>query len=242
MTDPESNCFQWLEDLRVLFIEGEDEQRATIPSNASIKLHGKKLKKERDTIKRIGLQLKGLDSKSISDICKGKTSKITFALYVEKRNLFKFAKENQSYLTQLINKYKNKINYTYKKANSYAQTGIGSMFTFISSVTGLISYATGTGNVAVSLVGGLVGIMLLLTNPPISVDENKDMIEKLNKELSIVTGIQDMDIKLIETDPDTYDFRVTVQRKSLVEAKKDHKGEKVPFLAKPTSRPQKFKF
>ena len=28
MTDAESNCFQWLEDLRVLFIEGEDEQRA----------------------------------------------------------------------------------------------------------------------------------------------------------------------------------------------------------------------
>lgn len=83
--------------------------------------------------------------------------------------------------------------------------------------------------------------MLLLTNPPISVDENKDMIEKLNKELSIVTGIQNMGIKLIE-DSNTYDFRVTISRKSLVEAKKDDKGEKVPFLAKPTSRPQTFKF
>ena len=44
MTDAESNCFQWLEDLRVLFVEDEDEQRATIPLNGSITLHGKKLK------------------------------------------------------------------------------------------------------------------------------------------------------------------------------------------------------
>jgi len=233
--DAESNCFQWLEDLRVLFTEGEDEQRATIPSNGPTIPHGENLEKERDTIKSIGLQLKGLDSKSISDICEGKKSKITFALYVEKRTLFKFAKENQSYLTQLINKSKNKIQYTYRKANWYAQKGVGSMFTFFSGVTGLISYLTGTGNVAVSLIGGLVGIMLLLTNPPISVDENKDMVERLNKELSMVTGIQDMDIKLIEADPNTYDFRVTVQRKSLVK-------KKIDALAEPTSRPVQFKF
>ena len=73
MTDAESNCFQWLEDLRVLFIEDEDEQRATIPENGPTIAHGKE--KQRavqilcENIKSIGLTLKGLDSKIISDVC-----------------------------------------------------------------------------------------------------------------------------------------------------------------------------
>ena len=243
MTDAESNCFQWLEDLRVLFVEDEDEQRATIPLNGSITLHGKKLKRERDTIKRIGLQLKGLDSRSISDICKGQTSEITFALYVKKKKLFQFAKENQSYLTQFINEIINKIKFTYRKVSSVAQNIIGKMFGFISLVTGIVTVTTENNpvSVAVSFVFGFLGFMLYLTSPPRSVDENEEMIEKLKEALSTVTGIQNMGIKLIE-DSNTYDFRVTISRKSLVETKKTDKGEEVPFLAEPTSRPQKFKF
>ena len=134
------------------------------------------------------------------------------------------------------------MKFTYRKLSSVAQNTIGAMFGFISLVTGIVNVATENNpvSVAASFVFGLLGFMLYFTSAPKSIDENEEMIKKLNKALSTVTGIQNMGIKLIE-DSNTYDFRVTISRKSLVEAKKDDKGEEVPFLAEPTKRP-KFKF
>lgn len=243
MTDAESNCFQWLEDLRVLFIDGEDEQRATIPLNGPTISHGKEKQRDvqilREKIKSIGLQLKGLDSKSISDVCKGQasggTDKITFALYGKEDKLMEFARSNQNWYDRFLNKIKENYDYSYKKTIKFVQQIGGMSATLFGSVYALLGYASGSGDEAVGLVAVLIGFAILLTNAPkMPKREREQIIKEIKKQLSIATKIKNIDIELIEAEG-TYEFRVIVQRKSLVEKKKD-------ALAEPTSRPVQFKF
>lgn len=243
MTDAESNCFQWLEDLRVLFIEDEDEQRATIPENGPTIAHGKEKQREvqilREKIKSIGLQLKGLDSKSISDVCKGQTSggtdEITFALYGKEDKLLKFARSNQSWYDRFVNKIKENYDYSYKKTMKFVQQIGGMSATLFGSVYTLLGYASGSGDEAVGLVAVLIGFAILLTNAPkMPKREREQIVQEIKKELSRATKIKNIDIRLVEAEG-TYEFRVIVQRKSLVEKKMD-------ALAKPTRRPAQFKF
>lgn len=230
----EENCFQWLEDLRVLFIEGEDEQRATIPLNAPTKPHGKGKEKElqslREKIKSLGLQLKGLDSKSISDICKGEADKITFALYGKEDELLKFTKKKQTFVKSVYNEWRDKVDFTVDKALRNAKRIGGMSLGFLGSVSTLLGFTSlGIGNQAVGLVTVFVGFAILITNVPQMPKRYKDQILKdLKQELSNVTKIENMDVNLIMTE-DTYEFRVIVQRKSLL-------GEKVGALARPTQR------
>ena len=231
--EEEENCFQWLEDLRVLFIEGEDEQRATIPLDAPTRPHGKGKEKEirslREKIKSIGLQLKGLDSKSISDICKGEADKITFALYGKEDELLKFTKNKQTLVDSFLNKWRDNIDYTIDKVLRGAKRIGGMSAALFGSVYTLLGYTTGIGNEAIGLVTVFVGFAILLTNAPTMPKRYKDQILKdLKQELSNVTKIENLDVNLIRT-KDTYEFRVIVQRKSLL-------GEKVGALARPTRR------
>ena len=230
----EENCFQWLEDLRVLFIEGEDEQRATIPLNAPTKPHGKekekKLQSLREKIKSLGLQLKGLDSKSISDICKGEADKITFALYGKEDELLKFTKNKQTLVTSAYNAWRDQVDFTWNKALRNAKRIGGMSLGFLGTVSTLLGFTKlGIGNQAVGLVTMFVGFAILITNVPEIPKRYTDQILKdLKQELSNVTKIENMDVNIIMTE-DTYEFRVILQRKSLL-------GEKVDALARPTRR------
>ena len=248
MTDAESNCFQWLEDLRVLFIEGEDEQRATIPSNGPTIPHDDHLRDlmpARRVTKQLGLQLKGLDSKSISDLCTGKKTKITFTFYGSYQQMLTHTKKNQSWKTYLSNIVSKGTRWLFKKS-----LGLTGLLGSGGLVGGLMGYyklmVANEATQAVLSIAVLVASYALIVNPVVlSEATKKAMVEKqFSKDFGALTKIKDASIKIIdnEKDPDRYEFRVTVQRKSLVEAKKDDKGEKVPFLAKPTSRPQTFKF
>ena len=235
----EENCFQWLEDLRVLFIEGEDEQRATIPLNAATTPHGsdkyeKNIEILREQIKDLGLQLKGIDSKSISDICKGKvhggTDKITFALYGKEDELIGFAKSKQGWVKSFLNNMKEKYDYGVNRTKQFVKQVGGMSATLFGSAYTLFSYVSGTGNEAVGLVSVLVGFAILVTRAPKQYLKYIGQItQELKIELEKVTKIKDIDVKFIDIE-DNYEFRVIIKRESLLE-------EKVNALAEPTQRP-----
>ena len=73
------------------------------------------------------MQLKGLDSKSISDVCKGQasasTDKITFALYGKEDKLMEFARSNQNWYDRL-NKIKENYDEKYKDNKMVRQEGV----------------------------------------------------------------------------------------------------------------------
>ena len=234
----EENCFQWLEDLRVLFIESEDEQRATIPLDGPTTPHGsdkyqKNVKKLREQIKDLGLQLKGLDSKSISDICKGKKhggrDEITFALYGKEDELVDFAKSKQGWVDGLKNKLQDQYEFGVKRAKEIAKK-VGTYSSLFGSAYTLFSYVTGNGKEVVGLVAAIVGFAILATTAPRQYDRYSEEIkQELKKELEKVTKIKGIDVKFINLE-DNYEFRVIIKRKSLLK-------EKVGALAKPTRRP-----
>ena len=234
----EENCFQWLEDLRVLFIEGEDEQRATIPLNEPTIEHGNKnqtkLQDARKLIKSVGLQLKGLDSKSIADICKGKenggTDKITFALYGKEDKLIDFAKSKQSWYSSVINTIKQNYNYGKMKAFRVLRQISGVAATLFGSVYALSPYGSGTDvDHVVGLMALLLGFAIFVTNAPkLSKQYTENVVKALEKELGKATQIDNIDIMFIENEKN-YEFRIIVQRNSLLKVKTD-------ALAKPTVR------
>lgn len=236
----ESNCFQWLEDLRVLFIEGEDEQRATIPLDGPTVPHGsdkyeKNIKIFREQIKDLGLQLKGLDSKSISDICKGEKhggrDEITFALYGKEDELIDFVKSKQGWVESFLNNMKEKYDYGVNRTKQFVKQVGGMSATLFGSAYTLFSYVSGTGNEAVGLVSLLVGFAILVTKAPKQYQQyTKEITQELKKELEKVTKIKDIDVKFI--DIEDYEFRVIIKRSSLLE----EKG--FGALAKPTQRPE----
>lgn len=233
----EENCFQWLEDLRVLFIEGEDEQRATIPLKKPTIEHGNKnqskLQDARKLIKSVGLQLKGLDSKSIADICKGKanggTDEITFALYGKEDKLIDFAKSKESWYSSFINRIKENFNYGTEKALSVLKQISGVAATLFATLT-LSPYGSGTDvDHVVGLVALLLGFAIFVTNAPkLSKQYTENVVKALEKELGKATQIDNIAIRFIENE-DNYEFRIIVQRNSLLKVKTD-------ALAKPTVR------
>lgn len=234
----EENCFQWLEDLRVLFIETEDEQRATIPLDKPTIPHGKenqrKVEVARELIKSVGLQLKGLDSKSIADICKGKanggTNKITFALYGKEDKLIDFAKSKESWYSGFVNKIKENYNYGKVRALRVLKQISGVAATLFGSVYALSPYGSGTDvDHVMGLVALLVGFAIFVTNAPKSPRQyTEQVLDSLKQELGKATQIDNIDITFIE-DKDKYEFRIIVQRNSLLKVKAD-------ALAKPTVR------
>lgn len=234
----EENCFQWLEDLRVLFIEGEDEQRATIPLNKPTIEHGNKnqskLQDARKLIKSVGLQLKGLDSKSIADICKGEanggTDKITFALYGKEDKLIAFAKSKQSWYSGFVNKIKENYDYGKTQAIRVFRQISGVAATLFGSVYALSPLASGTDvDHVVGLVALLLGFAIFVTNAPkLSKQYTENVVKALEKELGEATQIDNIDIRFIENEAN-YEFRIIVQRNSLLKVKTD-------ALAKPTVR------
>lgn len=237
----EENCFQWLEDLRVLFIESEDEQRATIPLNKPTIEHGKdqsKVQVARELIKTVGLQLKGLDSKSIADICKGKanggTDVITFALYGKEDKLIDFAKSQESWYSGFVNKIKANYNYGKVKALRVFKQISGVAATLFGSVYALSPLGSGTDvDHVVGLVALLLGFAIFVTNAPKSPRQyTQQVLKALKEELGKATQIDNIDITFIE-DEDNYEFRIIVQRQSLLKVKTD-------ALAKPTVRNLKF--
>ena len=80
-------CFQWIEDLRHIFLEAEDEQRATIHEDKSTEYHvvdkDDDIYKTRNFIKDLGLRTAGLDYASVSEVCVGNKDKLTFTLFLE---------------------------------------------------------------------------------------------------------------------------------------------------------------
>ena len=236
----EENCFQWLEDLRVLFIEGEDEQRATIPLNGPTTPHGsdkyeKNIEIFREQIKDLGLQLKGLDSKSISDICKGKesggTDEITFALYGKDNELVEFAKNKQGWVESFVNDMKERYDYGKNQTKQFVKNFAGMSTTLFGGAYGLFSYFSGNGKAVVGLLAALVGYAIVVTKVPTQYFKySKEIKRELKKELEKVTKIKDIDVKFIDT-KDNYEFRVIIKRNSLLK-------EKVGALAEPTERPE----
>lgn len=234
----EENCFQWLEDLRVLFIEGEDEQRATIPLNKPTIEHGnenpRKLQDARKLIKSVGLQLKGLDSKSIADICKGEanggTDEITFALYGKEDKLINFAKSKQSWLSGIMNKITENYNYGKDRAKRVFRQISGVAATLFGSVYALSPIGSGTNvDHVVGLVALLLGFAIFVTDAPKSSRQyTQQVLKALEEELGKATQIDNIDIRFIEND-NNYEFRIIVQRNSLLKVKTD-------ALAKPTVR------
>ncbi len=236
----ESNCFQWLEDLRVLFIEGEDEQRATIPLDGPTVPHGsdkyeKNVKILREQIKDLGLQLKGLDSKSISDICKGEKhggrDEITFALYGKENELVEFAKSKQGWVKSVLNNMKERYEFGVNRTKQLVKQVGGMSATLFGSAYTLFSLVTGNGKEVVGLIAAVVGFAILATKAPKQyLRYSEEITQELKIELEKVTKIKDIDVKFIDME-DNYEFRVIIKRNSLLE-------EKPGALAKPTQRPE----
>jgi len=81
----------------------------------------------------------------------------------------------------------------------------------------------------VSLVALLLGFAIFVTNAPkLSKQYTEKVVKALEKELGKATQIDNIDIRFIENE-DNYEFRIIVQRNSLLKVKTD-------ALAKPTVR------